>query len=297
MLHVARESDARVAHNRLGHSSPGPVETGATFDLSLLRQGLPLRAVFITSRPPLHPLLVGLVDRLWCSLPDPSSEVRIDWILPTCRAQLILSPGSAIFVGPKVRAERVERRTGERTVGVSLAAGAEFAFTGSGGDETCGHTLPLDALVAVGSLPDRLAEQADDCVLDRLEGELVDWLTPASADSRVLKAAHAIRGGQRATKVVDVLGVDRRRFVPEFRRMVGVGPKQYERICRFNAAVEAIRQPGADPLASVAVDHGFADQAHLTREIGHFARTSPSRLHRDGATMINHLEYDKIFKT
>ncbi|MEP1124489.1 MAG: helix-turn-helix domain-containing protein [Ilumatobacter sp.] len=90
---------------------------------------------------------------------------------------------------------------------------------------------------------------------------------------------------------------DRRRFVPEFRRMVGAAPKQYERICRFNSAVAAIRLPNARPLASVAVDHGFADQAHLSREIGHFAQISPSRLHRDGATMANHLEYDKIFKT
>jgi len=252
--------------------------------------------VSILSRPPRHPLLVGLVDRLWCALPEPSTEVRIDWILPTCQAQLILSPDSSIFVGPKVRAETVARRTADRVVGVSLTAGAEFAVTGSSGDETCGLTLPLDALVSVGSLPDRLAEQDDDLVLNCLEHELVGCLQ-ASARSPVLEAAHAIRRGRRATDVIDALGVDRRRFVPEFRRMVGAGPKQYERICRFNAAVGAIRLPGARPLASIAVDHGFADQAHLSREIGHFAQISPSRLHRDGATMVNHLEYDKIFKT
>ncbi len=210
---------------------------------------------------------------------------------------MILSPESSIFVGPKVRAERVERRTDERTVGVSLVAGAESAFTGSGGDATRGMTGSLDALVSVGSLSDRLAEEEVDEVLDCLETALVGLLNDSPVNPRVLAAARAIRDGHRATRTFEVLGVDRRRFVPEFRRAVGVAPKHYERICRFNLAVEAIRRSGAEPLATIAAEHGFADQAHLTREIRHFAQTSPSRLHGDGAEMINHLDPDKIFKT
>ena len=208
-----------------------------------------------------------------------------------------MSPESSIFVGPKVAAERIERRTDDRIVGVSLAAGAEFAFTGHGGDTTRGITAPLDALVSVGSLPERLAEAEGGEVLECLETELVGLLKYSPVNPQVLAAARAIRSGHRATRALEVLGVDRRTFAPEFRRAVGAAPKHYERICRFNLAVDAIRRHDPEPLATIAAQHGFADQAHLTREIRHFAQTSPSRLHGDGTTMINHLDPDKIFKT
>lgn len=251
----------------------------------------------IVSRAPRVPSLIGVVERVWFARPGQPGTVRHEWVLPTCRSQMIVSPGSSVFVGPKVEVERIERRTDRPCVGVSLAAGADATLTGFGGDETRGLTVPLDAIVSVGSMGDRLAEHDGVDVLDWVEGEVASWLTGSVRRPDVLVAAQAIRAGDRAVNVMDRLGVDRRAFVPEFRRMVGAGPKHYERICRFNAAVEAIRRPTALPLAHIAADVGYADQSHLTREIRHFGRTSPARLHGDGSGMTNHVESDKIFKT
>lgn len=253
--------------------------------------------MLVVSRAPLHPLLDGLVDRVWRAVPEPSADPRVEWILPTCRAQMILSPRVSVLVGPRVSAELIERRTDEPAIGVSLVAGAAAAFIGIGGHEICGITTPLDAVLPIGSLPDHLAEQSADEALDLIEAELVKWLEQASVNPLVSAVERAIRAGHPAAKTAEVLGVDRRRFVPEFRRIVGVAPKRYERICRFNRVTKAIRRPDAGPLASIAVEQGFADQAHLTREVRHFAQTSPSHIHRDGTDMVNHVEPDKIFKT
>jgi AraC-like DNA-binding protein len=210
---------------------------------------------------------------------------------------MILSPESSVFVGPKVASERIRRRSSEPMGGVSVAAGAVPALLGVSGHEALGATVGLDSIWSVGSLPERLAEDAGHGALDLIEAALVDRLEPAWADTSVLAAATAMRNGRAATQAVAALGADRRIFVPEFRRTVGVAPKLYERVCRFNRAIEAIREPDAAPLAAIAAEHGYADQAHLSREVQHFANTSPSRLHGDSSTMVNHVSADKIFKT
>ena len=254
------------------------------------------------SRPPLHPRLIGLVDRVWWTAPECRSGVSEEWVMPTCRAQIIFAPEASSLVGPKVAAERIERRLSEPMVGVSLVAGATSAFVGASGSDLCGATVSLDALLPVGSRPDLLAECGGAAALGRVEAEMVDRLGDLTTDPAVQAVERAIREGQAATAAIAEHGLDRRTFVPDFHHAVGVTPKRYERICRFNRAVAAVRHVNAKPLASIAAAHGFADQAHMTREIRHFARTKPSLMHRDGTNMVNHLEPekiepDKIFKT
>ena len=68
-----------------------------------------------------------------------------------------------------------------------------------------------------------------------------------------------------------------RHFIAKFREAVGVTPKQYFRIQRFNRATRCLastRQPG---LADLAISIGYSDQAHLTRDFREFAGVSPSR--------------------
>ncbi len=221
-----------------------------------------------------------------------------EWILPTCRAQLILSEDRSLFVGPKTRAELIERRTDQRAWGVSLVAGAAAVLLAVGGDESSDDTVPLEAVWSFGSLVERLSSLAGPAGLAELETALLKGragsASPMLAGPRALipsifEAERAIRLGAAAVAVPGMLGVDRRRLVPSFRRSVGVGMKHYERVCRFNRSVSAMRHRGAPPLAVLAAELGLADQAHLTREVVHFAGVSPKRLHRDGGEMVNHV--------
>ncbi|WP_051470929.1 helix-turn-helix domain-containing protein [Patulibacter minatonensis] len=71
------------------------------------------------------------------------------------------------------------------------------------------------------------------------------------------------------------LGCSRRHLAARFREEVGVGPKAYARLVRFDRAQHALRER-PDPLAVVAAAHGFSDQAHLTREVRAFAGVTPT---------------------
>ncbi len=65
------------------------------------------------------------------------------------------------------------------------------------------------------------------------------------------------------------------RCLPTF----GYGPRHLGRVMRFGRALEAIR--AGTPLAQVAAECRYADQAHLTREVRALAGTTPTALLRE----------------
>jgi transcriptional regulator GlxA family with amidase domain len=70
------------------------------------------------------------------------------------------------------------------------------------------------------------------------------------------------------------LGCSRRHLAKRFAEDVGAPPKLASRLIRFEAARGRL---GAVPLARLAADHGYADQAHLTREFAQLGGAPPSR--------------------
>jgi AraC-like DNA-binding protein len=67
-----------------------------------------------------------------------------------------------------------------------------------------------------------------------------------------------------------------KRFIKLFSGAVGLTPKVYLRIQRFNAVIrQAARRLGID-WARVAADSGYCDQSHLNREFRAFAGTTPT---------------------
>jgi len=238
-----------------------------------------------------NPALVGLVDRLWWVPQDGEVAPTSERIVPTMRAQIILSarPGGSVFVGPTTMSADIVRRHDHPTVGVQFHAGASVPFVATSTDEILDLTINLDSVWTVGSLAEELAELAASSALARLEAELVARVRRDFVDDRVLRAERAIRSGASPGHVGELLGVDRRKLVPDFRRVIGVGPKHYERIRRFGRCIEQIRQLRPRPLAVIAAELGYSDQAHLTREVKHFSGVTPTNLLGDGSATPNHI--------
>jgi AraC-like DNA-binding protein len=63
------------------------------------------------------------------------------------------------------------------------------------------------------------------------------------------------------------------------RILPGYGPRRLSRILRMNRALAAARS--GLPWATVAVDGGYSDQAHLCRDVLALAGTSPTTLLRE----------------
>ena len=118
------------------------------------------------------------------------------------------------------------------------------------------------------SLPDRARTEAT--LLDKLAG------TPPAfaATARALVEAGSVAAMGRAT------GMGPRRLQRWFERHVGMPPRRYLRLLRFQKAFE--RVPGEQRLADHAAEHGFADQAHMAREFRSMAGV-PARRAREKA--------------
>lgn len=71
-------------------------------------------------------------------------------------------------------------------------------------------------------------------------------------------------------------GSSRRQLERDFRRWLGVSPKAYARLARFQRAAAALGSGAA--LADVAAASGFSDQAHMTRVFRQTAGLTPGSL-------------------
>ena len=82
----------------------------------------------------------------------------------------------------------------------------------------------------------------------------------------------AVEVGHVAARV----GLSRRRFIEVFRAEVGMTPKLYCRVLRFQRALAAARATPRPLWARLAPEIGYADQSHLVREFREFCGLSPT---------------------
>ncbi|MFN8574491.1 MAG: helix-turn-helix domain-containing protein [Gemmatimonadaceae bacterium] len=97
-------------------------------------------------------------------------------------------------------------------------------------------------------------------------------LTPALRDFFECKAL--IESG--ITRM-DGLPVPLRRLDRLFRAHLGVPPKTFARVVRFQRALQRVRQEPGCTLAQIAFECGFTDQSHFVREHRRFAGVAPSK--------------------
>ena len=92
-------------------------------------------------------------------------------------------------------------------------------------------------------------------------------------------ALDAFEQADAAVKVRDLarqVGLSQRRFIQLFTAEVGLTPKLYGRVRRFQRARELVREATEPDWAAVAVGCGFFDQSHLIRDFGEFSGLSPA---------------------
>ena len=76
------------------------------------------------------------------------------------------------------------------------------------------------------------------------------------------------------------LGYSGRHVSQRFREHVGVSPKTFQRIQRFDAVIRPVARAGEVSWADVAARHGYSDQAHLVREFRLLAGVTPGAYFR-----------------
>jgi AraC-like DNA-binding protein len=101
----------------------------------------------------------------------------------------------------------------------------------------------------------------------------------SSADLAIRSAAERWRSAPGSIPVeamADQLGFGVKRFSRRFGEQVGVAPKSYARIMRFQNAVSILQGMANPDWADVALRAGYYDQAHFNHDFRKFAGCTPS---------------------
>lgn len=86
-------------------------------------------------------------------------------------------------------------------------------------------------------------------------------------------------GGERIGVLARDIGWSRKRLIHRFRREIGLPPKLIARLMRLHSAIGELSKSSRD-LAEIALDAGYADQAHFNRDFRAFSGTTPARFRK-----------------
>jgi AraC-like DNA-binding protein len=173
--------------------------------------------------------------------------------------------------GLYARPVRVRHEGSSGGVQFDLEPPAARALLGVPAGELSGRTVALHDLMGADAarLEERLhgAPDAESrfAILDEvLLGRFARAQVPARPEVERAWALLRSSGGRiRVDALAHALGCSRRHLAGRFAEDVGVSPKVAARLIRFEATRARL---GSVPLARLAAEHGFSDQAHLARE-------------------------------
>lgn len=223
-------------------------------------------------------------------------ELALPRGLPQLLVNLADHPGVAfagtegvLVAGPASRPAVLWRTDQANIVGASFRPGGLRALVGPVAGELGDAEVPLERLFCredAQRLRGRLvgAPTPERC-LDVLAAELLARATHP-LDPRLAVALAGLAGGS-VGATARQLGLSERRFSPWFVEQVGLGPKRYGRVRRFQRVLQPILTGG--DLGEIAHAGGYCDQAHMNRDFRAFTGVSPTVYRSRGVVFPNHL--------
>jgi AraC-like DNA-binding protein len=194
---------------------------------------------------------------------DAEPERRRHRVLPDACVDVVWTGERLVVAGPATGPVLSDLPAEALAFGVRFGAGAAAAGLGLPASALLDLTVPAEDVW--GAAGDRLAQRV---AADGLPALAAAFAGDGGVDSAV-RAALAGRPH----------GLGERHLRRRFATAVGYGPGTLRRVLRFQRFLALARAgPRQGGLARLALDAGYADQAHLTRECGRLAGLPPAAL-------------------
>lgn len=198
----------------------------------------------------------------------------------------------SIVVGARVRYEVVDTADMEEIVGVVIQPGGFAGLFRERADLFFERSIGLEEVCAGTSLPDRLCEDPSPVEkLRTMEAFLTGCLHSGTRRSEVVdQAIHFFRErGFRVAECARSAGVSERRLSQVFREQVGISPKMWCRISRFQNAVRTLHSGAEVPWAELALRCGYYDQSHFANDFRAFSGINPTTYSASRGPWQNHV--------
>jgi|ERR1039457_3743216 AraC-like DNA-binding protein len=231
--------------------------------------------------------LGGFIDRFWYWKGHTVSH-SLERILPTGTVELVIDLGSArtsksVVSGPRSKSSIIQRTAQDELLGIHFKPGGAFPFLKFPFGDLHNIDIGIDDLWG--------EEQASQLLylLDQAEKTerrfriLEMWMMkainrPLSHHPTVnfavpeLERNPNLSMSQLAAKV----NLSQRRFIQVFSNEVGLTPKLFSRILRFNRVIHSAAFSEDVDWSGLAMSFGYFDQAHLIHDFHEFSSLTPT---------------------
>jgi AraC-like DNA-binding protein len=235
-------------------------------------------SVYAEQRPP--PDVSSHACCVWTQVAGPSGHVQR--VLPDGCADIVwMAGGELVVAGPATGPVLAEIAPNVTAVGVRFGPGAAGAALGHAAHELQDLTVDLaDVWGAAGrELAERMALTPPARRPALLAAAVGRRLRDAPApDSIVTRAAALLARGMPVAQAGREVALGERHLRRRFHDAVGYGPKTLQRILRMNRFLDVVEAMPEPDVGRAAVEVGFSDQPHLTRESTALTGLSPVAL-------------------
>lgn len=238
---------------------------------------------------------------------DYKVEHEKDKFLPDCTANLVIELGDvaqyifdnqtldkkqkceeAWFSGMHTEYLTLSSGNEAEMMVVTFKAGGAFSFIQKGVDNYINKVVPASSIFGRG-----ISEMREEIKtinspeekIGRIEYWLQDRLNDSSFSGEVID--HFINEIQNASGVLNFKqiasesGYSQKQFIHLFKKHVGLSPKQFHRIVRFNEIIKRVHLKEKVDWIGVATDCGYYDQSHFIKDFQAFSGLNPKKYIED----------------
>lgn len=262
-------------------------------------------------RVPPSPVLARAVELSWAAPASSERGAGIERVVPTGKLHVVVRDGAplrlvsggaslglAVVGGPRETAYDKDVSAPSASVGVVLGLGVSRALFGVPADVLAERHVSLEDLVGVSEasrLRDRVLSPHDPAArLAALEAWLEARLAAsheALVDVRVARGLARLALSPTATvaAMAAASGLGVRAFGRRFLASIGLSPRAFGRVVRLGRAIARLAETSSGSDAALALEAGYADQAHLCRDLRAFLGMTPTEYRASGARHPHHV--------
>ena len=240
------------------------------------------RRIRLATYPPAA-VLAPFVDYFWVVQWDLQGRAaETQRVLPYPNAHLVFDPGRTAIHGVVRGAFERPLAGAGKVFGVRFAPGGLRPFIARPLSSFTDSTIAADGLLGMPAGDAEslvLRHDGDDAMVAQAQAMLLAALPPVDAAAllagRLAAAAVAPNGPSSVAQLCAGVAIGERRLQRLFSDYIGVSPKWVIQRYRLQEAIWRLAQAEAPDLASLALELGFFDQAHFSRQFTALVGSTP----------------------
>jgi AraC-like DNA-binding protein len=196
--------------------------------------------------------------------------------------------------GQCTRYNEIESPSGFKTIGAYFYSNALRSIFGLNAHEltdTCADVTDLPAgnisILTEQLVNSKLPQDRADILSSYLSQQIKNNRCPHDAAvQNVLNCIIQADGDISIKSLIEKAGVSERTLERKFQQSIGMSPKLYSRIYRFQTSLQQLRINPFQKLSDIAFENDYADQSHFIRTFKEFAGFSPFNYSRKYNEMV-----------